>query len=314
MVEQGLKALGETFRASVQMDLFEELFRRRLVDDRVKLSRALEAQFDEPESSLEEQIHAHIVQYRLQLNQRYEAELLKQKERLTLAQRKLQVRSTKGALEEQRIASNRVRLLYAKLEDLRRTELEPADNRIFPFWYAPVVVETPRGRVVQPMRYHCRGQGKPENSDERFPGLYNARRDSLDGYWREQFGSHHGVLVIQAFYENVSRNAYEHRAKNPGERAENLVIRFRPETAKPLHVACLWDRWQQKDSPSLWSFAAITDSPPPEVAAAGHDRCVVILAERNLSAWLAPNGKSDAELQRLLSDRDPIVFVHDKAS
>ena len=314
MVEQGLKSLGDTFQAVIQLDLFEELFRRRLLDEKIKIPKALEAQFEEPVGFLEEQIHAHIVQYRLQQNQRYEAELQRQKERLAVAQRKLQTRSTKSVLSEERIASGKIRWLIEKLENLRRTTVEPSDSRIFPFWYAPVVVETSRGRVVEPMRYHCRGHGKPENSDERFPGLYNARRDNLDGYWREQFGSHHGVIVIQAFYENVGRHVYEHRAKVPGEREENLVICFQPQSSEPLIVPCLWDEWQLPERPRLLSFAAITDLPPPEIAAAGHDRCVVVLAQRNVSAWLQPSGRNAAEFHHLLSDRDPVVFTHGKAS
>lgn len=39
-------------------------------------------------------------------------------------------------------------------------------------------------------------------------------------------------------------------------------------------VACLWTRTEIPGADGLWSFAAITAEPPPEVAAAGHDRCV----------------------------------------
>ena len=34
-----------------------------------------------------------------------------------------------------------------------------------------------------PMRYHCRQNGKPASIDKQYDGLYNARRDNLDGYW-----------------------------------------------------------------------------------------------------------------------------------
>ena len=39
------------------------------------------------------------------------------------------------------------------------------------------------------MRYQLRPRGKPESFDQRFPGLYNARRDALTRFWREQFGA-----------------------------------------------------------------------------------------------------------------------------
>lgn len=314
MVEQGLKQLADSFQATVQLDLFEELFRRRLLDEKIKIPKALEAQFAEPESALEAQIHQHILRYRAQQSERFEAELRKQQERLAEAKRKLETRSTKAAQNEQRIATSKVEWLIRKLEELRRTSLEPSDARIFPFWFAPVVVETPRGRVVEPMRYHCRGHDKPSDVDERYPGLYNARRDNLSGYWREQFGSHHGVIVIQAFYENVSRHAYEHRPLLPKEREENVVIQFHPDSNRSLTVACLWDEWQAQGGELLRSFAAITDTPPPEVAAAGHDRCVVALAPNAVPDWLRPEGKSDVELQRLLSARELVTFLHGKAS
>ena len=38
-----------------------------------------------------------------------------------------------------------------------------------------------------------------------------------------------------------------------------------------MYVACLWSHWQEGNE-ELDSFAAITDEPPPEIAAAGHDR------------------------------------------
>ena len=60
-------------------------------------------------------------------------------------------------------------------------------------------------------------------------------------------------------------------------------------------VACLWSRWTPpagSDEPDLWSFAAVTDDPPPEVAAAGHDRCIVQLRPENVEAWLTPQGRT----------------------
>ena len=314
MVEQSLKSLGITFQARIQLDLFEELFRRRLTDERLKLPRALEAQFDEPESEVEAQIHAHIVQYRLQMNAKYQAELKKQQERLATAERKLLTRTTKSALGEERIARKRIEWLIEKLEADRRTTTEPRDSRIFPFWYAPVVVGDSGERWVRPMRYHLRSPGKSADYDERYPGLYNARRDNLDGYWRNQFGVHHGIVVVKAFFENVAKHTYEHRALGQGEREENLVIGFRAEDNRPLTVACLWDRWQDKATPELLSFAAITDEPPADVAVTGHDRCVVVLAERNLSVWLSPRGHNSAELHHVLSDRDQIFYVNRRAS
>ena len=52
-------------------------------------------------------------------------------------------------------------------------------------------------------------------------------------------------------------------------------------------VACLWSHRQEGEE-SLLSFAAITDEPPAEVAAAGHDRCIIPIKPENPDAWLDP--------------------------
>jgi putative SOS response-associated peptidase YedK len=61
--------------------------------------------------------------------------------------------------------------------------------------------------------------------------------------------------------------------------------------------------------PALQSFAAITDEPPPEVAATGHDRCVIPLKEEHLDAWLDPKGDL-AAMQRILDDRERPYYEH----
>jgi len=58
------------------------------------------------------------------------------------------------------------------------------------------------------------------------------------------------------------------------EAEENVVLEFRPQPQQAMLVACLYSHWQS-DGEGLRSFAAITDEPPQEVAAAGHDRCIV---------------------------------------
>ncbi|MEJ0008890.1 MAG: SOS response-associated peptidase family protein [Steroidobacteraceae bacterium] len=62
------------------------------------------------------------------------------------------------------------------------------------------------------------------------------------------------------------------------------------------------------------SFAAITDEPPPEVAAAGHDRMIVNLRPENVDRWLRPEGQSIDELQSLLSERQTPYYEHQRAA
>ena len=54
----------------------------------------------------------------------------------------------------------------------------------------------------------------------------------------------------------------------------------------------------------------MTDEPPPEVAAAGHDRMIVSLKPENVEAWLTPQGRSTEELQAILSDRQAPYYEH----
>jgi putative SOS response-associated peptidase YedK len=77
-----------------------------------------------------------------------------------------------------------------------------------------------------------------------------------------------------------------------------------------LLSACLWSHWTDPKEPEVRGFAAITDEPPADVAAAGHDRCIVNLKPEHVEAWLTPEGRSLTELQGILSDRQIPVIQH----
>jgi len=165
-------------------------------------------------------------------------------------------------------------------------------------------------RVVKPMRYQCRVAGKPAFYDTKFPGTYNARRDSLEGFWRTLFGYSHGLMIATAFYENVSRARLEKRELGPGERDENVVLEFRPRAVEDMFVACLWSRWQEEGEPDVLSFAAITDEPPPEIAAVGHDRCIIPIKPGNVERWLCPDASNLVQQYAVLDDRERPYFEH----
>lgn len=313
MVEQNLKRLMRLGEARVDLPMFEDLFHRRAEGEDIKLARALEANFMAPASAAERRIAEDIRAFRGAQAQKWETELFRQKKRLADAERSLAKRTTKKAEEDRRIAGHKIDWLLGKLAELKRSEPGPDDGRIFPFWYAPVLVAVDGERLIRPMRYHLRAQGKPAGTDRRYPGLYNARRDSLEGYWKNLFGRHHAVCVLHSFYENVARHDFEKRALREGEQEQNLVLHFNPQPASDMLVACLWDRWQQPGTPELYSFAAITDDPPAEVAATGHNRCIIPLKPQNLGPWLAP-GPNRAELYALLDDRERPYYAHELAA
>lgn len=75
-------------------------------------------------------------------------------------------------------------------------------------------------------------------------------------------------------------------------------------------VACLWSHWTGPDEPDLLSFAAITDEPPAEVAAAGHDRCIIPIKPENIDAWVNPNSRDRKALYAILDGRERPYYEH----
>lgn len=279
-----------------------------------RIPKALELAFGDPQTEAERQIKRHIDEANAREALALQAELFKQRKRLADAERMLQTKTTKKALEDQRIAGDKVGRILGWLADLDRREPLPRDARIYPQHYAPVMVWEDGRRVLKPMRYQCRPAGVPAFYDTKFPGTYNARRDNLGGFWKKQFGHTHGILIVEAFYENVNRHKAEGRELAEGEAVSNLVLEFRPRPAHEMLVACLWSRWTAPGQPDLLSFAAITDEPPPEVAAAGHDRCIIPIKPEHVDAWLNPQGQSLQALQDILDDRDRPYYEHRMAA
>lgn len=295
--------------AVLDIAAFARLYWQRDQGARLRIPKAVDAAFMQPRNDGERRIKALIDAFDARETQRLEQDLFKQKKRLADAQRALALKHTKAAAENERIAGDKIEWTLRKLADLRRSDLLERDARIFPGWYAPVLVGEGGKRVLRPMRYQCRPAGKPASYDTRYPGTYNARRDNLEGFWRGQFGHSHALMIVHAFYENVARHAAEHRALEPGEQEQNLVLEFRPRPAHDMLVACLWSHWQHGDE-ALDSFAAITDTPPAEVAAAGHDRCIVPIKPDHIDAWLHPDATNLAALQMILDDRDRPYYEH----
>jgi putative SOS response-associated peptidase YedK len=310
-VIQMVRKLSRQLGIRLDYDEIEKLFFRRLDDSGTLISRGFEANFDEPATDQECRIKGAIDLHRSRLASKMEKELFTQKTRFANAQRQLKEKETKKAREDVRISTNKIETLSTKLTQLRSSEPNEEDNRIFPFVYAGVIARQDGQNLLTPMRYHCRPAGKPTFYDRQFPGLYNARRDNLEKFWSEQFGSHHAILVVESFYENVKRHTMEHRELLAGEAEENVVLQFKPEPAQTMYIACLWSHWTDPKEPDLRGFAAITDEPPADVAAAGHDRCIINLKPEHVEAWLTPEGRSREELQSMLSDRAIPVFQHE---
>ncbi|MFV8603847.1 SOS response-associated peptidase family protein [Ralstonia pseudosolanacearum] len=303
-IKADYKRFVREYGAIMSLRDFARTIEEYFSDTKMRVPKAMTAPFlESPETDEERQI-AEVLRARIAADEvELLQELAKQAERLDNAKQALAIKPTKKAADELRIATNKIEWAKSKLEDLKRTELQPRDSRIFPGWYAPVMVMENGRRVIKPMRYQCRPAGKPAFYDSKFPGTYNARRDNLRGFWKGQYGHTHGLILIDAFYENVR-----------GTDGSNIVLEFRPNPPQTLLVACLWSHWTQPGQKDLLSFAIITDDPPPEIAAAGHDRCPVAIKPENIDAWLNPNPPNLEFLDTILENPERPYYQHRPAT
>lgn len=284
--------------AEMDLDQFLEIFTHRIEDRGIRIPRALDRAFDEPRTPRERDIRAAIDTWRIAEGTRLEKELFTQRKRLADAERKLGVKTTQAALESRRIASNKVTQALGRLQLIRSSTPHANDARVFPMSWVPLVMNAGGRKVVRLARYHCRPAGHPADVDRRFPGLYNARRDNLTRFWRDHFAHTHGLMLVHSFFENVERDGV------------NQVLQFVPQPPQVMFVACLYSTWTAPDGRQLLSCAAITDEPPDEVHAAGHDRIIVNLLQENVDRWLTPEGRSIDELQQILSERQRPFYEH----
>ena len=127
----------------------------------------------EPVNPVAAKARAHILAFRQAQATLWEADLFAQKQRLSDASRKLQIKETKKARDDVRIATDKIENYLERLSDLKRIESRPNDGRIFPMVFAPVIVNDAGRRVIRPMRYTCRLADKPAFYDRKFPGTYN---------------------------------------------------------------------------------------------------------------------------------------------
>ena len=226
-------------------------------------------------------------------------EVFTQRRRVADAERALQAKETKKARDDVRIGTNKVAAAQRRL-DVLKGKPSDQDRRVYPGVYCPVLVSEGGRRLVKLMRYQCRPAGKPALYDRKFPGTYNARRDNLEGFWGGLFGQNHGIMIADRFYEHVEVDG------------ENKILEFVPRTGEPMLVACLWSRWTDPTGkePELLSFAAVTDDPEPEVAAAGHDRTIINIKPEHLDAWLNPAPSNLEALYAIFDDKQRPYYEH----
>ncbi|MEO8315621.1 MAG: SOS response-associated peptidase family protein [Pseudomonadota bacterium] len=302
-VEDSYRKYIQMTGADMDIDQFAEVYGPKFPvfgGPKVTIPRAVDRWFDPPKSDGERKVKALIDVRNAAASTALQQELFKQKKRLADAERSLATKATKAAVESKRIATDKSESLLRRINVLSDPKPRAGDGRIFPMQYAPIVVNAGGRNLIRLARYHCRMAVKPASVDRQYPGLYNARRDNIDRYWCAAFGSTHALMLVKTFYENVDRDG------------KNAVLHFVPKPAEIMLIACVYSVWKDpQDGSELMSFAAVTDEPPEEVAAAGHDRMIINIKPENVQSWLAREGRSDAELQDILSDRQKPYYEHE---
>lgn len=289
LVLADLRKLERRFDAAIDVATYEALVDMRLQAGRVRIPKAM----DDALVALDGPAAGKVRAWRAQQTEDLLRQLAEQEARLQRAREKLAVRETKAALNDVRVATNKIAQFNSRLQDLTRADPKPRDARIWPGDYCSVAL-VDGDRLLRPMRYQCRMPGWTAETEKQYPGTYNARRDNLETSWKRLFGRQHALMVVERFYESVDRDG------------KAVELEFVPRTREPMLVPCLWS-YDERDR--LYSFAAITDEPEPEVAAARHDRTILDLKPEHVEAWLNPGGDLK-RMQAIFDDRRHPYYEH----
>jgi putative SOS response-associated peptidase YedK len=309
-VESDYRAYVREFGADIDIKEFVRLYVRRAGGAAIKTPKAMDAVFTSCVPLEAAPIPDAIDQYKHDLAQALKGKLLEQRERLAKAEQALAKKLTKTAMEERRKATNLIEEYSRQIADIDRTQLSASDARIFPGWWAPVMIAKEGHRTVVPMRFRCRIPGWTAAVEKKYDGTYCVRLDKLEGSWRKLFGHRHGVIAARRFYENVWKHDMEHRELRPGELKENVRLEFQPNTGEDMYIACLWSLTKDDDGSPLLSFGVITDDPPPEIAATGHNRVPIQIKADSIDAWLSPDPKNLEAMYSILRDRPRPYYEH----
>src|SRR3954471_6944787 len=115
MAVADLRSIEREYVATSDFEALHEIFWRRHHERNVTISKALELNFENPRDSQEQRIRDVIVEYRTSRTRELEQELFKQKKRLGDAERTLKTKTTKKALEDQRIATTKIDQLVKRI-------------------------------------------------------------------------------------------------------------------------------------------------------------------------------------------------------
>lgn len=236
---------------------------------------------------------------------------------------------------------------YPKVTEDTNELRPPLEPRIYPGYYAPVLYKEQGELKARLMKYSVE---PPEFiHDPRRYTSYNARRDNLNSpFWSECFRVNHGFILLKGFFEWVAvkdllkagrvsmaeinaefeqqKSIRKQRLKAAGKpykptKAEltaaqfrKIALSFTPDSGSELFVPVIFSKQSSPSAPDRLGFAIVTDNPPAEVAAAGHDRCPIFLTYEGIQAWIEnPRERSTEALDQILSLRPSTLFTHEIA-
>ena len=184
--------------------------------------------------------------------------------------------------------------------------------RIYPGYYAPILISQNGLREVFPMRYRVRPSGSTGEVPARY-NLFNARIDSLTSRktWKNLFMRNHGLVVFERFFEWVID-------KKSGKKR---VVSFKPKEREVMWAPVLYETWvdtdtslKVRDQTKILSFAIITTDPPQDILDHGHDRCPVFLKKDRIDRWLNPHDTTKGEVLDILSDIEQVNYLCEVSS
>ena len=300
LVDRALKKAAARHRAKINIDAFVDLYAMGAKDPSLEIPLAMDAGAIDIGGMAGKSIEKYIRDMRG--TQLAEQQQLLEDVHAELAEieRQLGIKVLKKYEKDLGVKNRKRDRILQKIAKLTRQHTDDT-YRIFPFYFAPVIIDNCGARELVPMRYRILPRTGVEVPTQY--NVFNARRDSLQSArnWKPLFGQKHAIFPFYQFYEWVERDG------------RKLELSFSPDGFADMWAASLYEETKTEHG-LIRSFAMVTDEPPPEVAAAGHDRCPVFLREDLIGDWLRPTGKALGELDALLEHKQPTYYSHKLAA
>jgi len=296
MVRESLRKIERDYEAQINWQSFVNLYKQRELDFSLKIPSGMDHQLISLGGAAANEIKRLCDRHRVAERQRSENALALIDAEIASIDHALQLKSTKTNQQKRDIKLRKRMKLQQAMES---PSLEAGGGyRIYPMYFAPVIMQIGAQRSIVPMRYRLLPRSGLEVPTQY--NVFNARRDSLRSArnWTPLFGRKHAIFPFERFFEWVER------------RESKIEISFSPDGYDGMWAASLYEEYQHPELGVIRSFAMVTDDPPEEVRSAGHDRCPVFLDRTLIDNWLIPDGQSLDQLDALLDHKQRTYYSH----